>query len=189
MPKSIGNLFERAKWGPPLDNDEIDWVARQLIDGSIHTGDGIEDALYILGRSSAKRYRDLVEKYLQYKQDPYIAGQAVWVLTHHWEDYGRYLDYAHEAVSGFPWDSTNEVRRKVVATYSEYLTSSPEPNLIRAIWNLFLLTSDRGLAVTCYRSMREISRTTHLQDESDSAPIIQERVLEAIEKYVDELPD
>ena len=80
-----------------------------------------------LGRTNDPRHAPLVARYLDYAQDPMAAAAALNTLC---GDFGLIEDYRtalQQALRGYAWDETHDVRKRAAALAGEYLAGKKDP--------------------------------------------------------------
>jgi hypothetical protein len=126
--------LEKAKSGK-ISSAEIQAVAQEL-------GDPLSEVdrytlLHILGKAEAKSFADVVERYVDYQDDPMVARLALQVLCTYWGYGSRYLRHLIAFVRGVPWDTEDEVRLAATSIAGEFLRSTREPELLKALIEVY----------------------------------------------------
>jgi len=118
--KTIKELCYHAKEGK-LTAEEIIYVAQRLKNYEINYEDRIPELIYILGHAKADVYKDLVEKFIYYRDDFFICKQALKTLCIRWALTEEYLDAVKMYVRGADWDDIDEIRLAALYIAGEYL--------------------------------------------------------------------
>lgn len=87
--------------------------------------------LYIIVRSEAREYEDLVAEFLDFDEDPQVAALALSGLCTHWQLGVRYRDYIQRYLRGVSWDIFDEVRMAAISASGEYLRSRRDCSMLR----------------------------------------------------------
>jgi len=121
----IADLVRRSKAGT-VEPEELGEVAAYL-------QAGVSDPeryqlLYILGRGYAYQYEDLIERYVDYPEDPWVARCALEVLCRLWEKQEKYRDQLHRFLAGVVWDD-GSVRQIALTAAGDYLRGHFDPQL------------------------------------------------------------
>src|SRR5579872_3646112 len=132
--RSLEDLVEEARWGK-LTQNELDYVVQRIksIDPDTASNDegwDLVSLIYILGRSGADQYRQLVEKFLHFRSNEMVCAKALQTLFDYWQFTEEYLDDVKLYIRGVEWDWTDDVRTmatnqiKDTADYKRYLVQA-----------------------------------------------------------------
>ena len=133
--KDFNTLLEEAKWGK-LSSEEIDYVAKAINEHQNDTRK-LYTLIHILGRAKALKYKNLVESFLNYPDDPLVSQIALESLCSYWELTKDYIDELTAFLKGVDWDDFDDVRLHAISISGEYLRSSFNADLARALLALF----------------------------------------------------
>lgn len=115
---SVDDLVRRSKEGT-VRPDELAEVAAILAADA--GGESTYSLLYVLARSSATRYEDLVVSFLNYRKDTMVARLALQTLTSFWGYADRYTAELERFLDGVAWDAMGEVRQIAISASGRYL--------------------------------------------------------------------
>ena len=142
--RSLDELLEEAKWGQ-LTDEELTYVVNRIKekrkkkdrspDRDLYT------LLYILGKSGAVEYRDLVESFLHYPSWPWISSMALRTLVSYWDLMEDYLREIKLFVKGVDWDD-DHVRIVAVSAAGRYLTGYQDKELLKLLIDIFVNTNE-----------------------------------------------
>jgi len=153
--KSIKKLCYEAKWGK-LTPEEITHVGERLKNHKTGDADILVDLIYILGYSGADEYRDLVEKFLYYREDLYVCQQTLKTLCTCWALTEEYLDAVKMYIRGAEWDDTDDVRLSALFIAGNYLRKKKfDRELLHLLLEVF---EDLGTSKEIYES-RDYARS------------------------------
>lgn len=128
-------LLQRAKWGAGLTREELNHVASQLTSQSPKANR--YTLLHILGAGGDEQYRQLIESFLNYKDDTMLAKLALQILCGFWGDTDRYRDYVLKFLKGVEWDDDDDCRLIAISAAGEYLRKTADPDLLRELLRIF----------------------------------------------------
>ena len=177
MDPRYADLVRRAKRSE-LSREEIDAVAEELRHPLPHT-----DPYYllaILGEAGGVWHRELVERFLEAGNNPWLARKALQVLCADWGDTDRYLDELAQFLAGAPWDTDDDVRLVAMTWAGEYLRDHREPRLLRELLRIFDDQGERELLRrTAYDSLaRATGRPWSATSVSREQPPVDRMVIE-----------
>jgi hypothetical protein len=134
MTTDYEELVRRAKGGE-ISREEVDAVATELQkpdpSASRYT------LLYIVGRSFTTSYRDLVEQFLEYRDDPMLARLALQILCHFWGDTAQYKRHVLRFLRRVDFDVENDCRSMAISVAGEYLRENPEPEFLGELIRIY----------------------------------------------------
>ena len=147
-------LLQRARWGgtvlaegrQPLTEAEVEAVAEELRKPEPQADPEI--LILTLGRAGALRYRELVEGFLAYPEDPMVARAALEVLCDDWSMSAGYLDVVATFIEGVAWDDEGDVRLLALSRAGEHLRERPPGERLRE-------QGERGLLELLLRVFRD----------------------------------
>lgn len=111
------DVVRRAKEGTVTER-EIAAAARMLPD---ERGPRAYAWLYVIARSSATQYEQLVASYLDHEEDPMPARLALQTLCTFWGFADRYVDQLERFPGDVEWDHFGDVRLIAISASGEYL--------------------------------------------------------------------
>lgn len=127
---NVDDLMMRAKEGL-VSSDEFALVASVLRAGGRNVD--VYRLAYVLGRSGAKEYENLLADFLEYRDNPNVAGLVTSILCVQWGLAGKYRDHLAAALAGYEWDDFNEVKLAALGAAGEYLRSACNCEILRAL--------------------------------------------------------
>jgi hypothetical protein len=130
--KNNSELLEQAKRGK-LSPNEIDYVAQQLVENT----DNRYTLIHILGRAEAIKYRNLIEPFLHYPDDPLVSEIALKSLCTYWGLSEQYVDELKMFIKGVEWDDFDDVRMAAISISGEYLRSASNAELLHTLIDVF----------------------------------------------------
>ncbi|SRR5581483_9938755 len=119
----VRSLIQRSKDGA-VSNAELREVA-DVLEANQGGGDTYE-FLYILARSEARSYEDLVAGFLEYRHDPMVARLALQTLCTFWGLTDKYRDAVSRFLKGVDWDYFGEVRQIAITAAGEFLSTNQD---------------------------------------------------------------
>jgi hypothetical protein len=137
---SDNQLVTKATHGR-LSTRELQQVAQGLASGNTDP----YEALLVIGRANATQYRNLVDKYLQCREDPMLARLALQVLCRYWgltAEYQEELDrFAHKV----DWDEDDDIRLMAIDCIGSFLAENKVPRLLSLLLQIFRNDSERQI--------------------------------------------
>ena len=125
-------LVEKATNGT-ITKSEIKEAHEALVE---KTGDEY-DLLLVLGRSEAKQYKELVEKYLKATHDPMLARLSLQVLCRYWGLADEYQDELERFIAWEDWDEEEDVRLMAIGCVVELYKENENPKLLKYVYDVF----------------------------------------------------
>lgn len=171
-------LVARATQGQ-LSAQELQQVAQGMLTGR---SDPYE-ALLIIGRAGATQYRSLVEKYLDFRDDPMLARLALQVLCRYWGLATEYVETIERFICKVDWDREDDVRLMAIDCAGSIVADSKNSRLISLLLKIFRDSGERqivreaaygSLALAAGKTLNELpaaSRHFYLQQGVDPAVI------------------
>jgi hypothetical protein len=149
--RSVSELWNE----PDLTKEELMHVIKQLYTPSSNTD--LRRAIKILNRYEvASQYRQLIEKYLYYPQDPAVAQAALTCLCNS----GYTLDYLpiiKEFINGVEWDDEpeNTLCLAAIMCLGCYLgdLSVKDKDLLRFLLHIFYSTKNENIRENAYAAL------------------------------------
>ncbi len=129
---NLDELVDRAKQGQ-VRKQEITEVAALL-----RTTEDEEQAyglLYVLGRSSATEYEELVASFLR-SGDPELAKLALQTLCTFWGLTESYVDEVRTFLDGVEWDLLGEIRLIAISAAGDYLRTHTDTAMFARLLEL-----------------------------------------------------
>lgn len=182
--RKVDELLEEAKWGK-LSSEELDYVAARIKASSPEHEDAeLYRLIYILGRANASHYKNLVESFLFYPQDPMISKISLQVLCDCWAMEGRYLSELKKFVKGVDWDADEDVRIIAISSSGEYLRENHDKDLLTILVNIFENSEENEVIQECvYSALARASRQEWndlLNDENKPNPKIMSKIYQIL---------
>lgn len=178
-------LIEKATNGT-ITRAEI----KQAYDALVaHTGDEY-DLLLVLGRSEAKEYIEVVEKYLQETNDPMLVKMSLQVLCRYWGLASEYQDELEKFIAWEDWDEEEDARLMAIGCVAELYKVRGNPKLLKYVYNVFNDESEdeitreaayETLALVCGISANDLPQPIHFNFASD----VDAAVLAKVEKLIE----
>ena len=128
-----GDLASRSKEGK-VTAGELRQAADILADG--RGGAETYRLLYVLGRSRAYQYENLVAAFLDYREDPMVARLALQILCNFWARARQYRDAIARFLDGADWDALGDVRQIAISAAGELLSASRDCGLLARLIRL-----------------------------------------------------
>jgi len=140
--RSLDDLLEEAKTGT-LTDEEISYIVEKIknhqkgidVKEDLYTliyAIGIADCIAIPGKTYSPargtEYRDIIESFLNYPNDPSVASIALKSLCTYWRYTESYLDEIKYFIKGVDWDEHDDVFLASVRIAGEYLRESNDKN-------------------------------------------------------------
>lgn len=120
-------LMRKAK-DATISDREVDAVAEVL--RSREQSDQLYRQVYILGRSFARRYENLIADYLVYPDEPEVSAIALSVLCAHWKLGRKYRGYLLAGMSGLSWDVDDDIRVHALSSAGAYLRENSDREVL-----------------------------------------------------------
>jgi hypothetical protein len=92
--------------------------------------------LYVLGRSRAYAYEELVARFLEYREDPMVARLALQILCSFWGRTDRYRDAVERFLDGVDWDYLRDVREIAISAAGSFLAGHRDCGLLARLLRL-----------------------------------------------------
>lgn len=127
-------LVRRAKGGE-ISREEVDAVVTEL--QKPNPSASRYTLLYIVGRSFTTAYRNLVEQFLEYREDPMLARLALQILCHFWGDTARYKQHVLRFLRRADFDAENDCLSMATNVAGEYLRENPEPEFLGELIRIY----------------------------------------------------
>lgn len=152
------------------------------------TGDEY-DLLLVLGRSEAKEYKAIVEKYLQAIHDPMLVKLSLQVLCRYWGLASDYQDELEKYIAWEDWDEEEDVRLMAIGCVAELYKNSESSHLLKYVYDVFNDESEdeitreaayETLALVSGISVSDLPQPVHFDFESD----VDRDVLVKVEKLI-----
>lgn len=151
-------LLHRAKQGL-LSEEEVAMVA-----GELRKPNPPADPytlLHVLGRAGDARYRQLVEGYLGYEDDPMLARLSLQILCDFWGDTSRYLEEVQRYLKRASWDREDDVRTMAISIAGEYLRSHTNDRMLRELLAIYENEGERpGTRRAAYLALARVMGST-----------------------------
>jgi hypothetical protein len=147
------------------------------------------DLLLVLGRSEAKEYKDVVERYLQASHDPMLAKLSLQVLCRYWGLASEYEDELEKFISWVDWDEEEDVRLMAIGCVVDLYKKKENPKLLKYVYDVFKDDSEdeitRGaayetLALVSGKSVNDLPQPIHFDIKSDVDKRVLAKVVELI---------
>ncbi|GAA1649771.1 hypothetical protein [Actinoplanes couchii] len=126
---NLDEVVHRSKEGT-VSKAELARVAEAL---KAPEGGDLYRLLYILLRTGAKEYEDLLASYIDYSADSQSAALVLGSLCTQWGRFDRYRDRVVEALAGVPWDFMDDLKRSAISATGEYLMVSSDRSLLERL--------------------------------------------------------
>ena len=81
----------------------------------------------------ALRYEPLVSRFLDYREDPFVAALALEILCSFWDKTEKYSTEVLRFLRGVDWDEFREVRQIAITATGDYLRDRSDPVLLKEI--------------------------------------------------------
>lgn len=95
------------------------------------------DLLLILGRSEAKEFIDVMEKYLNASYDPMLAKLSLQILCRYWGLANEYEDELEQFIRGVEWDEEEDVRLMAIGCVVDLYRKKQSPKLLKYVYDVF----------------------------------------------------
>src|SRR4051812_19227296 len=115
---NMTELIEKATTGS-LEQDELEAVVECLQTNTCPR----YEALLVIGRSGAVQYRDLVESYLDTREDPMLARLALMILCRYWHLSSEYQEQLEAFARGVEWDESDDIRLLAISILGTFLAT------------------------------------------------------------------
>jgi len=129
----LEDLVDRAKQGL-VRPSEITEVAAALTSLPDDSEDGYS-LLYVLGRSEATQYEELVAGFLR-SGDPNLARLALQILCMFWDLTESYVDDLRAFLDGVEWDDDGWVQQIAVSAAGQYLRTHTDTAMLARLLEL-----------------------------------------------------
>lgn len=107
-----------------MSSSELREVASMLSSGQ---GDpDTYELLYVLARSGARSYEELVASFVEYSEDPMVARLALQTLCTFWGLTDRYRDTVVRFLEGVEWDYLGDVRQVAISAAGGFLAENQD---------------------------------------------------------------
>ncbi len=130
--KNYNELLEEEK-SRKISQDELKHVAQQLNENS----ESKYTLIHILGRAKAIHYRNLIEPFLNYPDDPLVSKIALQCLCTYWDLTNEYIEELKMFINGVDWDDFDDVRLTAISISGEYLRSTSNVELLHTLVDVF----------------------------------------------------
>jgi len=153
------------------------------------TGDEYE-LLLVLGRSEAKEYKAVVERYLQATHDPMLVKLSLQVLCRYWGLASEYQDQLEKFIAWEDWDEEEDVRLMAIGCVAELYKKKGNPKLLKYVYDVFNDESEdeitreaayETLALVSGVSVNDLPQPVHIDFASD----VDADVLAKVEKLIE----
>jgi hypothetical protein len=134
-------LLKKAQWGK-ISHSDLAAVVRILTSGD---QEHLLTLLNILGRAGSPRYKYLMERYLNYENDPQISALSLKALCRWW---GLFKEYRHRVISflqGVEWDIDQDVKLQAIGLAGEYLRDHSDLEILESLHDIFVDQRERNL--------------------------------------------
>ncbi|MBA2367848.1 MAG: hypothetical protein H0V82_02350 [Candidatus Protochlamydia sp.] len=132
MNKNYNELLEEAKLGK-ISTNEINYVAQKLNEKS----ESNYTLIHILGKAKAIQYRNLIEPFLNYPDDPLVSKIALQCLCTYWDLTNEFSEELKIFIRGEDWDDFDDVRLTAIGISGEYLRSTSNKDLLHVLVDVF----------------------------------------------------
>ena len=99
-------------------------------------GSDTSQLLYVLARSGARSYEDLVASFVECREDPMVARLALQTLCTFWGLTGRYRDTVARFLKGVEWDYLGDVRQVAITAAGEFLAENQDCDFLDQLLRL-----------------------------------------------------
>jgi hypothetical protein len=137
---SESKLVARATQGR-LSARELEQVAQGLTSGNADP----YEALLVIGRANAKQHRGLVDRYLQYREDPMLARLALQILCRYWGLAAEYQETLEQFARKVDWDTDDDVRLMAIDCAGPLLAENKAPGLLSLLLQVFHDDTERQI--------------------------------------------
>ncbi len=151
----LDDLVARAKEGA-VSNDEIERIAVGLSGGTVPQ-DQTYQMVYVLGRTGSKAHEDLVASFIGCSDDTQVAALALSIICNHWGLAAKYRQQLIEALRGYSWDESEEVRDAAISASGELLATARDCGLLK---ELLRIAQDEADQLTTRLSLEALARAT-----------------------------
>ncbi|MEJ7567738.1 MAG: hypothetical protein WKF41_05675 [Gaiellaceae bacterium] len=133
--------YEELLNAPSVSEVDLDFTARALGEppGPFTPRSTM---LHLLGRGNPERYLSVVKRFLEYRQDPWLARVALEVITIDWKMTNDFLPTLYEFARGVPWDEDGDVQTVALSAAGEYLRGNSDPILLGILIHVFESTDE-----------------------------------------------
>jgi hypothetical protein len=179
---NTNELIRKASNGT-ITPQEVANVANALESG---TGDEYR-CLLILGRANAVRYRQLVERYLDRRDDPMLARLSLQVLCRYWGLASDYSEVLQKFIQKVDWDSEDDVRIMAISCCESIVAQKEHVDLLRLLYTIVCDPQEdsiareaaySALAISTGKAPSELPSPARFDIDTD----IQEEVMKEIER-------
>lgn len=144
----------------------------------------------VLGRSQAKEYKAVVERYLRATHDPMLVRLSLQVLCRYWGFTSEYQGELEKFIAWEDWDEEEDVRLMAIGCVAELYKQRENPKLLKYVYDIF---NDEGedeitreaayetLALVSGMSVDDLPQPTHFDFAFDVDPDVLVKVKKLIE--------
>lgn len=142
--------YQRRRWETNLQNttghiSQLFTRMHQVTDHEVKTaveliqsGSGeLYENLLTIGRGSEYSYRSVVERYLDYPQDPMVTRLAVQILCRYWGLTHEYVDRLEGFIKGVSWDDDGDIRTMAISCCDRLIAQPKYKNILKMIIDIF----------------------------------------------------
>ncbi|MGH7426414.1 MAG: HEAT repeat domain-containing protein [Candidatus Methylomirabilales bacterium] len=147
-------ILDKAVEHRHLSPEELEMVKSELLDPE--TSEDRSNLLHILGHVGNPSMVPIVEGYLDWREDPYVAAMALQVLCDSWGLYDEYRHVLIRFMRRVPWDEDEEVRNMAISCAGESLRERRDPELALVLMDMAQDESEEEL--TRSWAMRALAR-------------------------------
>jgi hypothetical protein len=196
MTSRTEKLLQKSTW-EDLSEEEISYVVNRIKNNQGEDDVDLSWSIDILGRTNAVQYRDLVEEYLYYPDEEFVAASALRALCR-MDLAGEYLDKIKLFIGGAYWDETEDVRLIAISRAGEYLRDHFDKELLILLLDFFeklgetesIIEMDKGdrpfLKTCAYHALARAMGQDwfEIQDQDDVEKMIKEKKFDQIDLTV-----
>ena len=125
-------LIEKATKGT-ITKAEIKKVYDALVG---QTGDEY-DLLFVLGKSEAIEYKEVVERYLKTTHDPMLVKLSLQVLCRYWGLADEYQYELEKFIAWEDWDKEEDVRLMAIGCVAQLYKEKGNLKLLKHVYDIF----------------------------------------------------
>ena len=121
---------------PPTE-EEVEAIVERIRDKKYKDDADLSLSLEALGLASAIQYRKLIESFLDYRGESFVAARALGVL---FQDFGltsEYLDVVKKGIKGADWDDFCDFQSKAIRCAGQYLSDKYDRELLQLLVERF----------------------------------------------------
>jgi len=121
----------------PPSEEEVQVIAERIRDKKYRNDLDLANSLASLGFGNGIQHRELIEDFLDYQQDSFVAAAALEVLFEDFNLREEYLDVVKKAIKGADWDDFCYFQSKAIRCAGRYLNDKYDRELLQLLVERF----------------------------------------------------